>query len=135
MIQDIINEITAKLKEIPDSVAYEWDVERVATTPAILVGVPERVEYRTSYGRGKKITITAVVLIGKANARAAAKKLLKFVDNTGPESVFRMIDSQYTDYTTCDDVTVVQAEPDIFVNAGISYLGAEFSIDVTSTGA
>lgn len=135
-VQEIIDEITEKLKAIPDSVAYAWDVPRIATTPAILVGLPERVSYRTAYnGRGKKISLTATVLVGMANARASQKNLLELMESTGAQSLFRLVDSQFTTYTTCDDVTVVDCEPDVFRNAGNDYLGAEFSIDVTATGA
>ncbi len=135
-IQEIIDEITEKLKAIPDSVAYAWDVPRIATTPAVLVGLPERVGYRTAYnGRGKTINLTVVVLVGMANARSSQKNLLKLMETTGAQSLFRLADSQFTSYTTCDDVTVVDCEPDVFRNAGNDYLGAEFSINVTATGA
>lgn len=135
-IQAIIEEIAAKVSAVDGVVAYGWDAERIATTPAVLVGLPERVGYRTTYSRrGKKITLTLVVLVGKANARAAHKKLLAFMENSGDRSVFRLVDSEFTDYTTCDEVTVVDAEPDYWINAGVQYLGAEFTLDVIATGA
>lgn len=134
-IQAIIEEITGKLSALDSVVAYEWDVKRIASVPAALVGLPERVEYRTTYGRGKKIRVTAVVLVGDANARASAKALMEFIETSGERSIFRAVDSQYTAYTTCDDVTVVDCEPDHFRVAGNEYLGAEFAIDVTATGA
>lgn len=134
-IQSILDEISGKMSALDGVVSYPWDVPRVATTPAVLVGIPERVQYRTAYSRkGKKLTVTLVVLVAKANDRAANKRLNEFIDNAGVRSVFRNVDSEFTAYTTCDDVTVVESEPDIFVNAGTSYLGAEFQIDVTATG-
>lgn len=134
--QAIINEITAKMKAVDGVVAYEWDTKRIATTPAVLVGLPDRVQYRSSYNpRSRKLTLTMVVLVGDANARSSNKKLMEFIENDGERSVFRLVDSQFTDYTTCDDVTVVDCEPDVWLNAGNPYLGAEFTIDVTATGA
>lgn len=135
-IVDILDEIAAKVRAVPGVVSYEWDVERIATVPAVLVGLPDRAQYRTSYSRrGKKLTISLVVLVSKSNARAAQKKLLPFMENSGPQSVFLLVDSEFTTYATCDDVTVVECTPDIWINAGVPYLGAEFIIDVTATGA
>lgn len=135
-IQASLEEITGKISAMAGVVAYEWDVKRIATTPAVVVGLPERVEYRTAYsGRGKKIRITATLLVGDANARASAKTLTEFIETDGERSFFRAVDSQFTSYTTCDDVTVLSCEPDQFIVAGNTYLGAEFEIDVTATGA
>lgn len=135
-IRNILDEITDKLAALPGMVSYAWDKSKITTTPAALVGLPDRTQYRTSYSRkGKKLTVTAIVLVGKANERAAQNNLLPFMENDGPLSVFLTLDSEFTDYVTCDDVTVVECEPDVFINAGVHYLGAEFTIDVTATGA
>lgn len=135
-IQSILDEIQGKVSAVDGVVAYAWDVPKITTTPAVLVGLPGRTQYRTSYSRnGKKLTVSMVVLVGKANARAAHKNLLEFMENSGERSVFKLVDSEFTNYTTCDDVTVVDSEPDIWINAGVQYLGAEFTIDVTATGA
>jgi len=135
-IETILAEISGKVAAVPGVVAYAWDADKISTTPAVLIGMPDRTQYRTSYSRnGKKLTVTLVVLVGKANARAAHKNLLSFMENSGERSIFRLVDSEFTIYTTCDDVTVVDSEPDVWINAGNSYLGAEFTIDVTATGA
>jgi hypothetical protein len=135
-IREILEEISDKLARLPGVVAYAWDKSKITTTPAALVGLPDRTRYRTSYSRtGKRLTITAIVLVGKADDRAAQNNLLPFMENSGPMSVFTTLDSEFTDYVTCDDVTVVECEPDVFINAGVHYLGAEFTIDVTATGA
>lgn len=135
-IQEILDEITGKMSALAGVVAYAWDKGKITTTPAVLVGLPDRTQYRTAYSRrGKKLTVTLVVLVGKANERAAQKNLLPFIENSGERSVFKVLDSEFTTYTTCDDVTVVECEPDIWINAGTHYLGAEFTIDVTATGA
>lgn len=135
-IQSILDEISGKMAALDGVVAYAWDAKRIATTPCVMVGLPDRTRYRTSYSRnGKKLTVTMVVLVSEANARAAHKKLLPFLENSGERSVFRVVDSEFTDYETCDDVTVVEAEPDYWINNGVQYLGAEFQIDVTATGA
>lgn len=135
-IEEIIEEIAGKMAALDGVVAYPWDVKRIATVPAVLVGLPERVGYRTAYSRkGKKVTLSLVVLVSNVDARSAHKKLSAFIDNSGERSVFKVVDSEFTTYTTCDDVTVVDSEPDIWINAGNQYLGAEFTIDVTATGA
>lgn len=134
-IRSILDEITDKMSALPGVVAYAWDKSKITTTPAVLVGLPDRAQYRTSYSRrGKRLTVTVIVLVGKADDRAAQNNLLPFMENAGPMSVFLTLDSEFTDYTTCDDVTVVECEPDVFINSGIHYLGAEFTIDVTATG-
>ena len=136
LIEDILNEIAAKVRAVDGAVAYEWDNDRIATVPAVLVGLPDRVMYRTVYGpRSKKLTVSLVVLVSRANARSAQKTLLPFIENEGDRSVFRLVDSAFTTYTMCDDVTVVECEPDVWINAGVSYLGAEFTLAVTATGA
>jgi hypothetical protein len=134
-IASILAEITDKVKALPGVVAYEWDNDRIATVPAALVGLPDRTQYRLAYSKyGKKLTVSLVVLVSKANARAAQKTLLPFIESSGDRSIFRVVDSEFTHYSTCDDVTVVECEPDIWINAGVPYLGAEFTLDVTATG-
>jgi hypothetical protein len=135
-IESILDEISGKMAALSGVVAYAWDKGNITTTPAVLVGLPDRVGYRTTYSRkGKSLAITLVVLVGKSNERAAHKNLLPFLENSGERSVFRVIDSAFTTYTTCDDVTVLDGEPGIWVSAGTQYLGAEFTINVTATGA
>ncbi|HSL51985.1 MAG TPA: hypothetical protein VK878_23185 [Candidatus Deferrimicrobiaceae bacterium] len=134
--QAIIDEVTAKLKALPGAVAYEWDVKRIATTPAFLVGLPDRIAYRTTYNRNsRKLTLTVVVLVGDANTRSSTKKLMDLTEPANPNGFFQLVDSQFVPYSTCDDVTVVDCEPDMWINAGVSYLGAEFTLDIIATGA
>ncbi len=136
VIRAVLDEIAGKMAAIPGVVAYAWDKSKITTTPAVLVGLPDRTQYRTQYSRrGQKLTVTLIVLVGKANDRSAQNNLLPFMENSGPLSVFGAVDSEFTTYTTCDDVTVVECEPDVYINAGTHYLGAEFTIDVTATGA
>lgn len=135
-IEEIIAEISGKMNALDGVVSYSWDSDRISTVPAVLVGLPRRTQYRTAYSRrGKKFTISMVVLVSRANARSAHLKLVEFLENSGARSVFRTVDSEFTTYTTCDDVTVVEAdEPEIWINNGVQYLGVEFTIDVTATG-
>lgn len=135
-IEEILDEIAGKMAALSGVTAYAWDADRISSTPAVMVGLPERTQYRLSYSpKGKKFTVTLVVLVGKASARGAHKKLLPFIENTGDRSVFRTVDSAFTTYEHCDDVTVVDSESDIWINNAVQFLGAEFTIDVTATGA
>lgn len=134
-IRAIIDEIASKASAPTGVVSYAWDAKRIATVPAVLVGLPEKTTYRTSYSRtGKKIELSLVVLVAEANARSAQNTLLDFLEMDGERSVFRLVDSAFTTYTSCDDVTVVDSEPNYWTAAGVKYLGAEFTIDVTATG-
>lgn len=135
-IEEILSEISGKMAALDGVVSYSWDADRIATVPAVLIGLPRRTQYRTSYGaRGKTLTVTMVVLVSRASARGAHLKLVPFLENSGPRSVYRTVDSAFTAYTTCDDVTVVEAdEPEVWINNGVQYLGVEFTIDVTATG-
>jgi hypothetical protein len=77
--------------------------------------------------------LPVVVLVGKVSARASRDDLARFCDGSGADSVKAVLEAG--SYTALDTVRVTKAEFDIIAMAGVEYLAATFTIDVTGQGA
>lgn len=134
-IQDVIDEIGAKLGSVPQLRVYPYNVDKV-TAPAAIVGLPDTVNYDTTYGRGTDaLTIPMWVMVGRANAKAAGAQLAAYLDGSGDRSVKAAVDSSDTiTYSSCDEVTVTTAEPLAVTSGGVELLAVEFTVQVEGRG-
>jgi hypothetical protein len=102
--------------------------------PALVVGIPESIEFDATYGRGcDVVTVTLFVLLGRASERAGAEALLGYMSGSGEASVKAAVEAGT--YTACDDVHVATAAAGVITADGVDSLGATFTATITGRGA
>lgn len=132
-LQDVADEIAGRLNTIAGLRVFNHPPENV-TAPAAIV-TPGVITYDATYGRGMdRMEPGVVVLVGKATHRSAYRLLADYARGSGARS-FKHVLETGSEYETCDTVRVVSADFDIITMAGVEYLSATFTLDVTGQGA
>ena len=72
------------------------------------------------------------MVTGRADMKSARDTVSAWTDGGGNQSLKRFLDNER--YTSCDDVTVLSAEFDIFKLAGIDYVVAVLMLDISGSG-
>lgn len=133
IIADVAAELAERLQTIPKLNGFPYWVKKVPV-PGFTVGLPERIEYDQTYGRGlDKITFPVLVLVGMVSSAQSARDLDAYMDGSGARSFKAVLNP--TGWSSCDDVFVVTAVPDTYLSGGVTLLGAEFTVDVYGQGA
>lgn len=100
-----------------------------------VVSYPEKINYDQTYGRGLTMVsgLEVVVAVGKPTDRTARDRATRYVSDQDPTSVKVALEAAPAP-ATWDDLRVVSCDFDVVTIAGIDYLAALFSIDVTCRG-
>jgi hypothetical protein len=135
-LEDVAAELGTKLRNIPDLRVLDWSGDAI-TPPAAIIALPERIEFDGAYARGlDKMSTEFMVLVSRANIRAATKTLSAYAHGSGSHSVKAVVDSgPGNEYETCDEVTVQSCEFDTVQIAGTVYLAAVFTAEIIGSGA
>jgi hypothetical protein len=133
IVKDVMEALAGQASTIAGLRCFAYPPAKVSP-PTFLVELPETVDFDGAYGRGvDSLTIPAIVLVGRAEDRASVKNLLPYVDGAGDSSIKQALEQRV--YTAMDTVHVSQVELGFYTFAGIEYLGAEFTINITGSGA
>lgn len=112
--------------------AHHYSVRKL-TPPAFLIDLPEEMNPHGAYEGGLSTwTVPFCVVVGAVLAESSEAALAEFTDEDGPRSVIRAVEDRI--YTSCSGVVVTQVRPAAMTFAGVQFLGAEFSSDVTGKG-
>lgn len=135
-IGDVMDEIGTRLDAIPGLNTFAYSVKKV-TPPAASVSLPERVTYDQTYGRGSdSMTLEILVAVGSFSARSSRDAVSKYAAGSGTHSVKAHVDStEDNEYTSCDTVTVTEAEFLVSTTAGADLLSVAFTVNVFGEGA
>lgn len=132
-VTEVLAEIAARLDTIPKLNVFPYWAKKVPV-PGVTVGLPERIEYDQTKGRGSDACdVPVIVLVGAVSSAASARELNLYMDGDGDRSFAAVLDSG--PWESCDDVHVVSAEPGAFDSGGVTLLGAEFTLRVFGQGA
>ncbi|MEV4212920.1 hypothetical protein [Micromonospora sp. NPDC049662] len=133
-LEDVSGELATALGTIEGLNVPEWGVQRVQS-PAVVVTLPERIDYDATYGRGSDHypDLTVIVLVANPTQPTARQAIAAYADGSGDRSVKAAIEAH--EYTSCDSVRVAWAEFDTAKYAGTDYLAAIFHLDITGKGA
>ena len=131
-VSAVMAEIGDQLDTIAGLRVHRFPAHNI-TPPAAIVSFPEDYTFDSTYGRGMdRMTLPVVLLVGKANDRAAAEQLATYIDGSGTKSVKAVVEAgTYTEFHT---VRVVDVDFDIFTVGGNEYLGGTFSLDIAGSG-
>lgn len=132
----VVDELTSKLDGIAGLRAFGYPVGQLPF-PGAIVGLPDDVTFDQTYGRGSDaMTLPVWVMVGRGDERAGALALLPYLDGSGAKSVKAALDNTTSNvYTSCDTVTVTMAVPGTYTYNGVDAFGAEFTVQVTGSGA
>lgn len=135
-LKAVREELAARLATIDGLNTYPFRPDKI-TPPAAFPDLPDRINYDGTYERGMdSIPIPVNVLVGKLSAQASQEQIADYVAGEGPRSFKATLDSSPSNpYTSCDDVHVKSVEFAVFTIAGVDYLAASFSVDITGNGA
>lgn len=127
----VCKEIADRIDAIPGLRVTDYDADAVHP-PAAFVGVPDRVTFDSTYGRGADAaTVPVLVLVGRADARSAYAELKPYADGSGERSIKAAVDStNVRPYTSCDIARVSTVEFNVYVLGNVKYLAAEFTVDI-----
>lgn len=132
-LADVMQALADRLDTIAGLRVHGHPPDKV-TPPAAIVTYPDTYTYDETYGRGMdRIELPVVVVVGKVSARSSRDDLARFVDGSGVASVKAVLESGT--YTAFDTVRVTQAVFDIVTIAGVDYLAATLTVDITGQGA
>lgn len=135
-VKAVAEELAGKLDAIDGLRAFGYPVAQLPF-PGAIVGLPDEIQFDQTYGRGSDaMTFPVWVMVGRADERAAVLELLPYLDGAGDKSVKTALDNTTTNtYTECDTVTVTTAVPGTYSYNGVDAFGAEFTVQVTGSGA
>lgn len=133
ILNDVRTALTDAVKGVGDIHAYDFWPERIST-PAVFLGWPAVGTYDSTYSRGMdEMTVPLLIVIGKVEARNAARQLSEYVDGGGPRSVKAAVES--APKTAWDVARVASWTSDVASVAGVRYLAVEFMINIYGKGA
>lgn len=131
----VMDEIAERLRAAPSLAGrtYAYPPATVSA-PAAIVSYPTRGEFDQTSGRGvDKMTGVVVVVVGRPTERQTRDLITKYIDGFGAESVKSLVDGD-GDYASCDSVTVVDWETDVYTIGAVDYLTAVFALDIWGPG-
>lgn len=132
-LADVLQEIADQADTIVGVQCFAYPPDKIVP-PTFYPNLPESIDFDETYQRGTDtLTLTADLLVGRANARAAVAQLAPFVDGSGDASIKAMLEAGT--YTTFSTIHVRQVEFGIYPIAAVEYLGGRFTIDITGPGS
>lgn len=132
-LASVMQEIADRLDTITGLRVHAFPAD-VVHPPALVFSYPETYEYDSTYGRGMdRITLPAIVVVGRVSDRASRDVLSDYVDGSGTSSIKQVAESGT--YTAFDSVRVMSVEFDAVTIAGQDYLAGLFSFDIAGKGA
>lgn len=132
IIADVMAELGRALRD-GGIRTYDFPPDQIYP-PAAVIAFFDSINYDQTMGRGEdRMSVPVVLVVGRADDRAAATELVKYADGSGPKSAKALLDDY--PYTTCDVVTVVSGEVDTIDVADVEYIAITFTVDVVGAGA
>ncbi len=132
-LADVMDQVGDQLDTIDGLRVSRFPPDQVIP-PAAVVTYPEDLTFDATYQRGADtMLLPVIVVVGKVSDRASRDQLAKYCAGSGPESVKAVVEAGT--YTAFDSARVQSAEFDILKIAGVEYVGATFTLDITGNGA
>jgi hypothetical protein len=133
IVKDVMEALANQAKTITGLRCFAYPPDSIEP-PTFLVELPETIDFDGTYGRGvDSLTLPAMLLVARSDDRTSVKNLLPYVDGSGAKSIKAVLESGT--YTAMDTVHVSQCELAVYTFAAVNYLGADFTINLTGSGA
>jgi hypothetical protein len=134
-LDTVITQVATQLDTITGLQIYDFPPDQ-AYPPCAIVAWPDSYDFDLTYGRGgDRMSLPVVVLVGKVSDRAARTNLAAYCDGSGASSIKAVLESASAAYTAFHTVRVESVTFDVISMAGIDYMAALFTLDITGSGA
>lgn len=132
-VQAVREELGTALGSIPDLQVFVWEPAGI-TPPTAVVGWPARIDYDAAFERGAdRADWDVFVFVGRADVRGASENLAPYISGAGAFSVKEALENYTPKFY--DSLRVKSVEIDGYIYGGVTYLGAQFVVDIIGTGA
>jgi hypothetical protein len=133
-LADVMDGIADQLSTIEGLRVFAYPTGQVVA-PAAYVAYPSDYTYDATYGRGMdRMTLTVVLVVGKASDRTARNRIAAYVDVSGDSSVKQLLES--ATYAAFDIIRVTGVEFDVVTIGGdVPYMAAIFELDIAGSGS
>lgn len=132
-LKDVITEVAAQLDTIDGLRSLDFPPDHLSP-PMALPEFPEEYSFDETYGRGMdRMILPWWIVVGKPSDRSTVERLGRYVDGSGANSVKQVVEAGT--YNAFDIVRVMSVEFEPIDDAGITYVGARFSLDIAGKGS
>jgi hypothetical protein len=126
----VMDAVGVRLLTIAGLRVYDFAADQVAV-PAGIVGLPETIEYDSTFARGSdRVVIPVHLMVSKVSDRAGRDVLGPYIAGSGSKSVKATLDG--TLGGTVQTARVMSTTPQTFRVSDVDYLGATFRVECYS---
>jgi hypothetical protein len=133
-LNDVMDEIGTTLGGLSGLRVFAYPPPTVVP-PAGIVSYPERISYDQTYSRGmdRIERLPVILVVGKATDRSARNKAAAWAAGSGSGSVKGVLEAHT--WTSCHVLVVTECTFDVVTIAGVDYISAMFSLDISGSGS
>lgn len=129
---DVVQELGDQLDTIDGLNVFRYIPDSLSP-PAGIISIYDNINFDETYRRGEdRITIPVIIVVSRAQDRAAFTNLLPYGSGSGPQSIKSTMEAGI--YTSFDSMRVMRSESDVFRFGGTDYFGALFDVDIIGAG-
>ena len=133
ILTDVMDALGSGLATIDGLRTRPYTEQRV-TPPAVMVALPQRIDYDATMGRGSdEMIIPVVVFVGRTDAQSAHHALGLYVNGSGAQSVKAAIEAHDAG-GVYDFARVLDAQFLVMTMAGVELLTATFRVRIVGKG-
>lgn len=134
-ISHVMQEVAGVLDAALPKTQVTWFWSDKVAPPQLVIGLPESIDYDTTYGRGVDSVrgLEIIAVVGKVNTPASFNKLSEYSAGSGAASVRQIVETHSG--VSYETLSVDSVEFGSVSVGGIDYLTAVFSLTITGKGA
>jgi len=129
----VMDEVAGRLATISGLRVFAYPPPTLAP-PAAIVSYPESLTFDATYGRGMdRMRLPVVAVVGKPSDRSTRDHLAAYCNGSGPQSIKAALEVGL--YTSFDTLRVESIDFDVVGIAGVDYMAAILTLDITGQGS
>lgn len=131
-LADVMQQIADQADTIVGLQCFPYPPDKIVP-PTFEVGLPEPISFDEEYDEGSdSMTFPVAVWVGRKQDRSSVANLAPYVSTSGDKSIKAVLESGT--YTAMETLHIRTIEFVIAPIAGVDYLGAQFTVEVTGPG-
>jgi hypothetical protein len=131
-IDDVMQQIADQADTIVGLQCFPYPPDKIVP-PTFEVGLPAPINFDEEYDEGSDgLVFPAAVWVGRKQDRSSVANIAPYVATSGAQSIKAVLESGT--YTAFETLHIPTVEFVIAPIAGIEYLGAQYTIEITGPG-
>lgn len=132
IIRDVMEQLGTQLDTIDGLRVWDYDSDDI-NPPSAIIRLTGDIDYLGAYNHGmNSIGLSVLILVGAVDDRIRRDEIVQYADGSGEKSIRQVLEKGT--YTAFDTVAVARSKFQIVSIAGIKYVSAEFSIQISGRG-